>query len=232
MTDKFIRLENVCKSYKTKAGWHHVLRNVTLDIGPSDRIGVVGRNGAGKSTLLRMVGGSEMPDSGRVIRNMSVSWPIGFGGHLQPSMSGRANAKFCARIYNRDPDEIIDFVLRFSELGSFLDEPFKTYSSGMKARLGFSLSMAIKFDCLLIDEVTAVGDAIFRKKCNDALEALTGDSAFVLINHTLAQIDRLCNKVVVLGVEEEPFISTRVHKTLTAYQRALHEGVWERQEAA
>ena len=230
MSSKSIVLDGVCKSYKTKQGWHSVLNDVSFSIEQSDRIGVVGRNGAGKSTLLRMIGGSELPDRGLIERNMSVSWPVGFGGHLQNSMSGRANAKFCARIYDRDPAEIIEFVLNFSELGHYLDEPFKTYSSGMKARLGFSLSMAIQFDCLLIDEVTAVGDAIFRKKCNDALEDLIGNSAFVLINHTLSQIDRLCNKIVVLGVESRPFISTRVHRTLKAYETALHTGVWQRPE--
>ena len=216
-----IRLRRVSKSYKTKAGWNHVLRNVSFDINPTDRIGILGRNGAGKSTLLRLIGGSELPDSGRIERGMSVSWPVGFSGHLQPSMSGRANIKFCARIYGKDVAEVTEFVLRFSELGHYLDEPFKTYSSGMKARLGFALSMAIEFDCLLIDEVTAVGDASFKEKCHDALEAISENRAFVLINHGLRVIDRLCNKVIVLGVEEEPVFSTKVHKTIKAYQQAL-----------
>jgi capsular polysaccharide transport system ATP-binding protein len=232
MTGKKIRLRGVSKSYKTKAGWHSVLNGLNLDIEPEDRIGVLGRNGAGKSTLLRLIGGSELPDTGTIERNMSVSWPVGFGGHLQPSMSGRANVKFCARIYGRDVDEVIDFVKEFSELGKFLEEPFKTYSSGMKARLGFSLSMAIHFDCLLIDEVTAVGDPTFRKKCNDALSSLSEGRAFVLVNHGLGEIDRLCNKVLVLGVEDQPVLSTKVFQTIKAYKKALNGEGWQRPEAA
>ncbi|MEM1380221.1 MAG: ABC transporter ATP-binding protein [Pseudomonadota bacterium] len=221
-----IRLRNVHKSYKTKAGWNHVLRDISLDIKPTDRLGVLGRNGAGKSTLLRIIGGSEMPDAGSVERGMSVSWPVGFGGHLQPSMSGRANAKFCARVYGRDVDQVIDFVLKFSELGKYLEEPYRTYSSGMKARLGFALSMAIEFDCLLIDEVTAVGDPSFRQKCNDALDEISENRAFVLINHGLAAIDRLCNRVIVLGVDETPFQSSMVHRTIKAYERCLKGEPW------
>ncbi|GGY53981.1 ABC transporter ATP-binding protein [Parvularcula lutaonensis] len=228
MDKKYIRVQNVSKTYKTKAGWNPVLKEVSLEITPDDRLGILGRNGAGKSTLLRMIGGSETPDSGTVERSMTVSWPVGFNGHLQPGMSGRANTKFCARVYGADVDGVVDFVREFSELGTYLEEPVKSYSSGMKARLGFALSMAIEFDCLLIDEVTAVGDAAFRKKCNDALETLSENRAFVLVNHGLHEIDRLCNKVIVLGVEDRPVISTKVHKSIKAYQRALTEGVWER----
>lgn len=229
---KHLTLENVSKSYKTKSGWNHVLKNVNLSIKSKDRLGILGRNGAGKSTLLRIIGGSEMPDHGRVEKTMSVSWPVGFGGHLQPSMSGIANTKFCARVYGRDTGEVINFVREFSELGTYLDEPLKTYSSGMRARLGFALSMAIKFDCLLIDEVTAVGDANFKEKCHNALLSLGEDQAFVLINHGLNSIVQLCDRVVVLGVEDEPFESRNVHKTVKAYERAITEGEWVRPEPA
>ena len=226
-----IQVRNICKSYKTKTGWVPVLTDVSFDIQPSDKIGILGRNGAGKSTLLRIIGGAEAPTSGTVSRNMSVSWPVGFGGHIQANMSGRANVKFCARIYGRPIAEVMDFVADFSELGRYLDEPVRTYSSGMRARLGFALSMAIEFDCLLIDEVTAVGDAVFRKKCDDALGAVSENKAFVLINHGLNAINKLCSKVIVLGVEERPYISTQVHKTIKAYEKALLEGVWQRPEA-
>jgi len=228
--DPHIHVRNIYKSYKTKTGWHPVLRNVNFDISPKDRIGVLGRNGAGKSTMLRIIGGSEKPDSGSIDRTMSISWPVGFGGHLQANMSGRANAKFCARVYGRDPDEVVEFVKEFSELGDFLEEPFRTYSSGMQARLGFSLSMAIDFDCLLIDEVTAVGDAVFRKKCEAALLEVAETRSFIMVNHGLQAIDRLCNRVIVLGVEDEPVLSTRVHKTIKAYEKALLGGEWQRVE--
>lgn len=227
-----IVLRGVHKSYKTKGGWNHVLQDVNLTIAPTDRLGVLGRNGAGKSTLLRIIGGSELPDRGTVHRGMSVSWPVGFGGHLQPSMSGIANVKFCARVYGKPVDEVIESVREFSELGRYLHEPYKTYSSGMKARLGFALSMAIEFDCLLIDEVTAVGDAAFRRKCDDALKGLGEDKTFVLINHGLQAIDRLCNRVLVLGVEDKPFLSTRVHRTIKAYEQALKGEGWKRPEPA
>ena len=228
MNDVGIKIRGVSKSYKTKTGWNKVFEDVNLDILPNDKIGVLGRNGAGKSTLLRIIGGAEAPTTGYVSRYMSVSWPVGFGGHIQTNMSGRANVKFCARIYDRSVDEVIDFVADFSGLGRYLDEPVRTYSSGMRARLGFALSMAIEFDCLLIDEVTAVGDAVFRKKCDDALSALHEGKAFVLINHGLKAIDRLCTKVMVMGVEPTPYISTRVHKTIKAYEEALHTGTWQR----
>ncbi|NNU16765.1 ABC transporter ATP-binding protein [Parvularcula sp. ZS-1/3] len=227
---KFLSVKNVSKSYKTKVGWNQVLRNVSFSLSPRDRLGILGRNGAGKSTLLRIVGGAELPDTGLIEKDMSVSWPVGFSGHLQPAMSGRANVKFCARVYNREVDEVVDFVSRFSELGSYLEEPVRTYSSGMKARLGFSLSMAIDFDCLLIDEVTAVGDAVFRKKCEAALLEVAETRSFIMVNHGLQAIDRLCNRVIVLGVEDEPVLSTRVHKTIKAYEKALLGGEWQRVE--
>lgn len=223
---KNIRVENISKAYKTKSSWNQVLSDVSFEISPKDRIGILGRNGSGKSTLLRLIGGSEQPDSGKIIREMSVSWPVGFGGHLQPSMSGRANTKFCARIYDRDIDEVLRFVKDFSELGRYFEEPFRTYSSGMKARLGFALSMAISFDCLLIDEVTAVGDVAFREKCDRALENLSDDKAFILVNHAPRVIDRLCNRVIVLGIGPEPYHSPNVHATIKAYQRALKNEGW------
>lgn len=216
-----ISVQNVTKAYLTRTGWKPVIDNLSLDIGREDRVGILGRNGVGKSTLLRLIGGAELPDRGRIVRNMSVSWPIGFNGYLQASMTGEANAKFCARIYNRDPCELLEYVKEFSELKEYFYEPFGSYSSGMKARLGFALSMAIDFDCLLIDEVLAVGDASFREKSKKALEERREDSAFVIVNHGLPVIDRLCNKVIVLGFSDKPIITNKVHKTIKEYEKAL-----------
>ena len=216
-----IRLNNVTKAYRIKGGWRPIIENFSLEIAPTDRLGILGRNGAGKSTLLRMIGAGESPDRGSIERTMRVSWPIGFSGYLQPSLTGVANTKFCARIYGRDIDETLEFVRDFSELGSYFDEPFRNYSSGMKARLGFALSMAIDFDCLLIDEVLAVGDARFKQKSKAALEDRREDSGFVIVNHDLTTIDRLCNKVLVLGMDEGPYISTRVHHTIKAYEERI-----------
>ena len=198
-----------------------MLQNFDLDIGPNDRIGLLGRNGAGKSTLLRIIGGAEKQDTGTVTRDMSVSWPIGFSGYIQGNISGRANAKFLARVYGCEPQEVCDFVKDFSDIGAFFDEPVRTYSTGMRGRLGFALSMAIDFDCLLIDEVLATGDAAFKEKSRQALEARRSNSAFVIVNHGLQVIDRLCNKVVVLGIENGPVISEKVHKTIKEYEAIL-----------
>lgn len=216
-----IRIQNVSKSYRTKAGWKPVIENFSMDIERGERVGILGRNGAGKSTLLRMIGGAEKPDAGRIDRQLRVSWPIGFSGYLQPSLSGRANTKFCARIYGSDPAEVIRFVRDFAELGDYFEEPFRNYSSGMKARLGFALSMAIDFDCLLIDEVLAVGDARFKEKSKQALASRSDNTGFIIVNHELSVIDRLCNKVIVLGFDAEPFISTSVHRTIKEYEDAI-----------
>ena len=131
-------------------------------------VGILGRNGAGKSTLLRILGGAEQPDSGRVIRKGRVSWPIGFSGGFNGSLTGEENARFVARIYDADIDRVIEFAKDFAEIGDYFQMPVRTYSSGMKARLAFGLSMAIDFDTYLVDEVTAVGDATFQERCREA----------------------------------------------------------------
>lgn len=216
-----IRLSKISKAYRMQRSWNRVLEDFDLEIGPNDRIGVLGRNGSGKSTLLRIIGGAEKQDRGSVTREMSVSWPIGFSGYVQGNISGRANAKFLARVYGCEPREVCDFVKDFSDLGAFFEEPVRTYSTGMRGRLGFALSMAIDFDCLLIDEVLATGDAAFKEKSRQALESRRENSAFVIVNHGLQVIDRLCNKVVVLGVEGGPIISEKVHKTIKDYEAVL-----------
>ena len=135
----------------------------------TEKVGFLGRNGAGKSTLIRLIGGVEAPTSGEVVRTSSVSWPIAFGGAFQSSLSGMDNLRFIARIYNADVDYVSDYVRDFAELGEYIYEPIKKYSAGMRARLAFALSMAIEFDCFLIDEVIAVGDSRFQEKCKTEL---------------------------------------------------------------
>ncbi|MEM6913620.1 MAG: ABC transporter ATP-binding protein, partial [Pseudomonadota bacterium] len=140
---------------------------------------------------------------------------------VQSSISGRANAKFLARVYGCDPVDVCEFVNDFSDLGRFFEEPVRTYSTGMKGRLSFALSMAIDFDCLLIDEVLATGDAAFKEKCRVALETRHENSAFVIVNHGLQVIDRLCNKVLVLGLKDGPVFSEKVHQTIKEYEALL-----------
>ena len=159
-----IALEHVYKSYPLKEGRNLVLNDVNLRMEEGKNIAILGLNGAGKSTLIRIIGGAEAPDRGRVIRTSRVSWPIGFAGCFHGSLSGRENLRFVSRIYGADIRKVTEYVENFAELGPYLDMPVKTYSSGMRSKLAFGLSMAIQFDFYLIDEAFSVGDAPFRKK--------------------------------------------------------------------
>jgi capsular polysaccharide transport system ATP-binding protein len=179
-------------------GRKHVLNGTNLDIMPGEHIGLLGRNGAGKTTLIKLIGGVELPTSGKIRRHMSTSWPLGFSGGFQGSLTGYDNARFIARIYGHEYSEIRDYVEDFTELGAQLKMPVKTYSSGMKARLAFALSLAIEFDCYLIDEVIMVGDANFHQKCHVELFEKRGDRALVLASHSPDLIREFCDRAVVL----------------------------------
>ncbi len=216
-----IDLVNVTMGYRLKGRYHVVLRDFNLSIPRGARIGLLGRNGAGKSTLLRLIGGVELPDKGDVRRSMRVSWPVGFAGFFQGSLSGAVNVKFCARIYNLDPDPVLEQVKDYSELGPFFYDPVKTYSTGMRARLAFALSMAIDFDCLLIDEVTAVGDARFRAKSEALLAERRKTAGMILVSHNLGQIRRMCDRVVTLYKFGPPKLSFDVDAAVTQYEKAL-----------
>lgn len=189
---------NVCKSYPMGHARKHVLKGLNLDVSPGEHIGLLGRNGAGKSTLIKLIGGVEMPTSGKITRHMTVSWPLGFGGGFQGSLTGYDNARFIARIYGREYGELREFVEDFTELGAQLRMPVKTYSSGMRARLAFALSLAIEFDCYLIDEVILVGDQNFQRKCHDELFGKRSDRALILASHNAEIIREYCNRAMVL----------------------------------
>jgi capsular polysaccharide transport system ATP-binding protein len=194
-----IRLSDINKVYPTRSGPVHVLRNVNLTIRPTERVGILGRNGAGKSTLIRLMSGAELPTSGSIDRRMSVSWPLAFGGAFQGTLSGYDNLRFICRIYGVDPEDKITFVEEFSELGIYLREPVKSYSSGMRARLAFAISMVIEFDCFLIDEIIAVGDARFHEKCNYELFERRGDRAMIIVSHDAGYIREHCTRAAVLS---------------------------------
>jgi capsular polysaccharide transport system ATP-binding protein len=180
------------------SGRKQVLKGIDLQIAPGEKIGLLGRNGAGKTTLIKLLGGVEMPTSGRVRRRMSVSWPLGFAGGFQGSLTGYDNARFIARIYGQEYRQIRDFVEDFSGLGRQLKMPVKTYSSGMRARLAFALSLAIEFDCYLIDEIIMVGDASFHQKSHEELFVKRADRALVLASHSPGLIREFCDRAIVI----------------------------------
>jgi capsular polysaccharide transport system ATP-binding protein len=194
-----IRLDNICKDYRTRSGPVHVLNSVNLTINQGERVGILGRNGAGKSTLIRLISGAEQPTTGYIVRDMSVSWPLAFGGAFQSSLTGYDNMRFICRIYGTDPDDKEGFVQEFSELGAYLREPVRTYSAGMRARLAFAISMMVEFDCFLIDEIVAVGDARFHEKCHEELFVKRADRAMIIVSHDPNYIREHCHRAAVLS---------------------------------
>lgn len=189
---------NLRKNYRVGHGHKQVLKGIDFTIAPGDRIGLLGRNGAGKSTLIKLIGGVELPTSGKIRRGMTCSWPLGFNGGFQGSLTGYDNARFIARIYGQEYSRMRKFVEDFTELGRQLRMPVKTYSSGMRARLAFALSLAIEFDCYLIDEVIMVGDQNFQDKCRYELFEKRKDRAILLASHSPDSIREFCNRAVVL----------------------------------
>jgi ABC-type polysaccharide/polyol phosphate transport system ATPase subunit len=194
-----ITLTDVCKSYPTRQGLVSVLDGINLRVEPGEKLGILGRNGSGKSTMIRLISGAEQPDSGTVSRSMTVSWPIAFAGAFQGMLTGMDNLRFICRIYGVDPKDKIDFVEDFAELGRYLYEPVKSYSSGMRARLAFAVSMVVDFDCFLIDEVVAVGDDRFKEKCQHELFEKRRDRAMVIVSHSHSYIKNHCEKIALLG---------------------------------
>ena len=193
-----IRLRHIAKTYPTRRGQHRVLHDVNLDVARGEKVGILGRNGAGKSTLIRLISGADLPTSGSIERGMSVSWPLAFGGAFQGTLSGLDNLKFICRIYGIGYQDRVEFVQDFSELGHFLREPVKSYSSGMRSRLAFAISMAIEFDCYLIDELVAVGDARFQRKCQEALFEHRAHRAFLMASHDTHLIANYCDRALII----------------------------------
>lgn len=193
-----IEIDNVTKSYATRSGPVHVLKGVSMALGARERIGILGRNGSGKSTLIRLISGAERPTGGKIRRSMSVSWPLAFGGAFQTALTGIDNLKFICRIHGVKYHNHIDFVEEFSELGLYLKEPVRTYSQGMRARLAFAISMVVEFDCFLIDEIVAVGDARFHQKYHIELFEKRSDRAMIVVSHDAGFIREHCTRAAVL----------------------------------
>ncbi|EQB31584.1 ABC transporter ATP-binding protein [Sphingobium ummariense] len=194
-----INVDKVSKRYKVRSGWSTVFRDVDFRIAKGEKIGILGRNGAGKSTLIRLLGGVEQPSSGRITRTMSVSWPLAFSGAFQQSLTGADNLRFICRVYGADISETVDKVEDFAELGKYMREPVRTYSAGMRARLGFGISLAVEFDCFLIDEIVAVGDSRFQQRCYDELFVKRKDRAMIMVSHNDRYIREHCDRAAVLA---------------------------------
>jgi capsular polysaccharide transport system ATP-binding protein len=175
-----------------------VLNGVSLQVKRGEKIGILGRNGSGKSTLIRLISGAERPTSGTVTRGMSVSWPLAFGGAFQGTLTGLDNLRFICRVYGTSAEDKIHYVQEFSELGKYFREPVKTYSSGMRARLAFAISMVVEFDCFLIDEVISVGDARFHDKCRQELFEKRRDRAMIMVSHEAHNIREHCDRACVI----------------------------------
>ncbi len=204
-----IRFENVTKRYKLKNGYKTILERASFTIMRGKSLGVLGVNGAGKSTFLRMISGNELPDRGRIVREgVSISWPLGLAESFHGSLSGRENLRFACRVYHRDVERVTKYVEDFSSLGQQLDMPVKTYSSGMKARLAFGLSMAFDFDVYLVDEVTAVGDANFRARSEKVFDERRQKSDIIMVSHSMPTLRRYCAAGCVLSQGKIEFYDT------------------------
>lgn len=188
-----IELIDLAKEYRTDTGRVRALDGISFTVRRGQRIGVLGDNGSGKSTLIRLVGGVELPTSGKILRHMSVSWPLAYRGGLHQDISGYGNLRFLSRIYDRPYDEVCAYVQDFTELGERLKDPVYTYSSGMRAKLSFAISFAIEFDCYLIDEIIAVGDQRFRRKCREELFEKRQDRALLMVSHQVGTVEQACD---------------------------------------
>jgi capsular polysaccharide transport system ATP-binding protein len=216
---------DVHKRYQTDHGpgpW--VLRGVNMVIPPKVSVGLIGRNGAGKSTLLRLIGGVDHPNKGHIERHCRVSWPMGFGGGLQGSLTGRQNAKFVCRVHGHEDDmaERLVQIQAFAQIGHFFDEPVKTYSSGMKSRLQFALSLAFDFDVYISDEVTSTGDAAFKTKAAQAFKTLANRSSIIMVSHSEGTLKRFCSAGIWLHDGQAHWFD-QIDDAIRAYKDSISE---------
>ena len=198
-----IKLDNLTKFYPLSNGdKHFVFREFTFTFPDVCSIGLIGRNGAGKSTLMRLLSGADIPNAGKVITDKKISWPVGLAGGFQHALSARDNVKFIARVYGyrgEALEEKVRYIEEFAEIGKYFDEPMNTYSSGMRSRIGFGLSMAFDFDYYLIDEAGAVGDAKFKQKSDAIYKEKLSNSKVIMVSHDMSEIEQWCDKVILVN---------------------------------
>ena len=218
-----LELENVTKFYRIKKKRHYILRNISFKFSEKRSIGILGPNGAGKSTLLRMLGGIELPNHGKIkLHGGTVSWPVSLTAGFQGSLTARENIKFVCRIYNKSISEqqgIINYVYDFAEIGKFFDMPVKTYSSGMKGRINFGLSMAFDFDYYLVDEVTGVGDAAFKAKSKAVFADKRKRSSIIMVSHSMKSLRANCDSGVYLN-NGKLILYNDIEDAIKAYQQS------------
>jgi capsular polysaccharide transport system ATP-binding protein len=193
-----IRFENLTKTFDVNGTRKVVIDNLNLTIETGRSLALLGRNGAGKSTLMQIIAGNMRPDEGRVVTDGTISWPVGLAGAVHPHLTGAQNTRFIARVYGIDTEELVDFVQDFAQLGPHFSMPVRTYSSGMRSRLNFGLSMGIKFDTYLIDEVTGAGDAAFRSRSAALFRERMSSSDAIMVNHNLGELKEFCDAALVL----------------------------------
>ncbi len=218
-----IIVDNIYKTYKTSNGkTKNVLSDVSFTIPPKLSVALVGANGAGKSTLLRIIGGIEKPNKGAIQRHCRVSWPMGFGGGLQATLTGRQNAKFVCRIHGHEDDipERLKYIQDFAGIGEAFDRPVKTYSAGMKSRLQFGLSLAFDFDVYISDEVTAVGDAAFKKKAAEAFKKVADHASILMVSHSESTLKQFCSAGIFIDQGKAHWFD-QLDDALTAYKESM-----------
>ncbi|MBV7380179.1 ABC transporter ATP-binding protein [Maritimibacter dapengensis] len=194
-----IRFENLSKTYWVRNRHKVVIDNLNLTLPTGKSLGLLGRNGAGKSTLLQIISGAQKPTTGRVLTDGSISWPVGLASSFHKDMTGAQNVRFVARIYGVDSDELVEFVRHFAELGDHFFMPFSTYSSGMRSRITFGTVMGIRFDTYLVDEVTSVGDASFRRKSRAVFLDRVKNASAIMVSHNMGELRDFCDAGVVLN---------------------------------
>lgn len=187
------------------------LKAVTFEIRPGETLGLIGRNGAGKSTLLKIIAGIYRPTSGRVrLSNARVGTMIELGVGFHPELTGEENVYLGASIYGlsrKEIDRIYSRVVAFSELDSFMDTAVKNYSSGMQARLGFALAVNLDPDILLVDEILAVGDEAFQRKCMARMEQFrSAGRTIVFVSHSPEGVRKICDRVCVMDSGSAVFL--------------------------